>query len=126
MKILLIQRNLKVCFNTQNTVHISVSWVPSYSSTVVTVHTYPIDIINYHSKLHYVFVHVINVNSLIGSEPWYIRHCVILALCRICELCKDQPTQDGMSEIAWNTIQQRMTTETEAKVLEAQKLHHVS
>ncbi len=60
------------------------------------------------------------------SSNWYIRHCVILSLSRICYYCKDLPTQDGMSEIAWSILQKRMSLELEPKVLEANNLHQVS
>ena len=59
------------------------------------------------------------------ADSWYIRHCVTLGLTRVFQNCKHLPTQDGMSEIAWNTLQKRMSLETEAKVLEAHKLELV-
>ena len=59
-------------------------------------------------------------------ESWFVRHCVILGLSRICHTCRDLPIQDGFSGVAWSVLQKRFSLESEQRVLQAYKLEQVN
>lgn len=65
--------------------------------------------------------------DLDGShESWAIRHCALLGLSRVNQVCKDLPAKDGFSSVAWSRLTERQSVETDRRVLEACKLQQVS
>ena len=60
-----------------------------------------------------------------NNPSWIIRHCALIGLSRVAQICKNQTAKDGFSSVAWSKLVERQSVETDQRVLEAHKLQQV-
>ena len=47
-------------------------------------------------------------SSGINNSSWAIRHCALLGLSRVVQICKKQTAKDGFSSVAWSKLVERV------------------